>query len=141
MMEKKPMALKLLMTLAFSTLGERAFMNRTVADIMWGYEDPLVNVINKYFPSMFPVKGKFGLFAGVSVAHAKFTACVLFSMDTTWTPVASLLWSWPGALGAGGVKGRKPNSYRLMKIENLLPHLTANSKDGLGYSLIQVQMT
>ncbi|KAF6278449.1 scavenger receptor class B member 1 [Rhinolophus ferrumequinum] len=66
MMEKKPMALKLLMTLAFSTLGERAFMNRTVADIMWGYEDPLVNVINKYFPSMFPVKGKFGLFAGLN---------------------------------------------------------------------------
>lgn len=99
MMENKPMALKLFMTLAFSTLGERAFMNRTVGDIMWGYEDPLVNVISKYFPSMFPVKGKFGLFAGVSVAHAKFTACVLFSIDTTWIPVASLLWSWLGALG------------------------------------------
>lgn len=66
MMENKPMALKLLMTLAFSTLGERAFMNRTVGDIMWGYEDPLVNVISKYFPSMFPVKGKFGLFAGLN---------------------------------------------------------------------------
>ncbi|XP_007936301.1 scavenger receptor class B member 1 [Orycteropus afer afer] len=63
MMENKPMSLKMLMTLAFSTLGERAFMNRTVGEIMWGYDDPLVNLINKYFPSMFPFKGKFGLFA------------------------------------------------------------------------------
>uniref|UniRef100_A0A8C6F051 Scavenger receptor class B member 1 n=1 Tax=Marmota marmota marmota TaxID=9994 RepID=A0A8C6F051_MARMA len=63
MMENRPMSLKLMMTLAFSTLGERAFMNRTVGEIMWGYDDPLVNLINKYFPHMLPLKGKFGLFA------------------------------------------------------------------------------
>ncbi|XP_058897049.1 scavenger receptor class B member 1 isoform X2 [Kogia breviceps] len=63
MMENGPMSLKLIMTLAFSTLGERAFMNRTVSEIMWGYEDPLLHLINKYFPNMFPFKGKFGLFA------------------------------------------------------------------------------
>ncbi|XP_048199086.1 scavenger receptor class B member 1 isoform X1 [Perognathus longimembris pacificus] len=63
MMEHKPTSLKLLMTLAFSTLGERAFMNRTVGEVMWGYEDPLVNLINKYFPDMLPFKGKFGLFS------------------------------------------------------------------------------
>ncbi|KAM9056053.1 scavenger receptor class B member 1 isoform 1-T1 [Megaptera novaeangliae] len=63
MMENGPMSLKLIMTLAFSTLGERAFMNRTVSEIMWGYEDPLIHLINKYFPNMFPFKGKFGLFA------------------------------------------------------------------------------
>nr|XP_033692615.1 scavenger receptor class B member 1 isoform X1 [Tursiops truncatus] len=63
MMENGPMSLKLIMTLAFSTLGERAFMNRTVSEIMWGYEDPLIHIVNKYFPNMFPFKGKFGLFA------------------------------------------------------------------------------
>ncbi|XP_065746667.1 scavenger receptor class B member 1 isoform X7 [Phocoena phocoena] len=63
MMENGPMSLKLIMTLAFSTLGERAFMNRTVSEIMWGYEDPLIHLVNKYFPNMFPFKGKFGLFA------------------------------------------------------------------------------
>lgn len=63
MMEHRPMSLKLLMTLAFSTLGERAFMNRTVGEIMWGYEDPLLNLISKYFPEMLPIKGKFGLFS------------------------------------------------------------------------------
>ncbi|XP_039735185.1 scavenger receptor class B member 1 isoform X1 [Pteropus medius] len=63
MMEDKPMSLKLIMTLIFTTFNERAFMNRTVGEIMWGYEDPLMQLINKYFPNMFPFKGKFGLFA------------------------------------------------------------------------------
>ncbi|XP_069353221.1 scavenger receptor class B member 1 isoform X9 [Eulemur rufifrons] len=63
MMEDRPMSLKLMMTLAFTTLGQRAFMNRTVSEIMWGYDDPLMNLINKYFPGMFPFNGKFGLFA------------------------------------------------------------------------------
>uniref|UniRef100_A0A8C9AJ35 Scavenger receptor class B member 1 n=1 Tax=Prolemur simus TaxID=1328070 RepID=A0A8C9AJ35_PROSS len=63
MMEDRPMSLKLMMTLAFTTLGQRAFMNRTVGEIMWGYDDPLMSLINKYFPGMFPFNGKFGLFA------------------------------------------------------------------------------
>lgn len=62
MMEDKSAGLKLMMTLGLATLGQRAFMNRTVGEILWGYEDPLVNFINKYFPEMFPIKGKFGLF-------------------------------------------------------------------------------
>uniref|UniRef100_A0A2K6EWT2 Scavenger receptor class B member 1 n=1 Tax=Propithecus coquereli TaxID=379532 RepID=A0A2K6EWT2_PROCO len=70
MMENRPMSLKLIMTLAFSTLGQRAFMNRTVGEIMWGYDDPLVNLINKYFPGMFPFKGKFGLFAEVNNSNS-----------------------------------------------------------------------
>ncbi|XP_078292061.1 scavenger receptor class B member 1 isoform X1 [Panthera onca] len=70
MMENKPMSLKLIMTLAFSTLGERAFMNRTVGEIMWGYEDPLVHLVNKYLPNMFPFKGKFGLFAELNNSNS-----------------------------------------------------------------------
>lgn len=69
MMENKPGLLKLMMTLAFSTLGQRAFMNRTVGEIMWGYDDPLIHLINQYFPNSLPFKGKFGLFAEVSVAQ------------------------------------------------------------------------
>ncbi|XP_014642671.1 PREDICTED: scavenger receptor class B member 1 isoform X1 [Ceratotherium simum simum] len=63
MMEDRPLSLKLMMTLAFTTLGERAFMNRTVGEIMWGYDDPLMDLINTYLPNLFPFKGKFGLFA------------------------------------------------------------------------------
>ncbi|XDC63861.1 hypothetical protein R6Z07M_015043 [Ovis aries] len=63
MMENRPGFLKLMMTFVFSTLGQRAFMNRTVGEIMWGYDDPLIHLINQYFPNLLPFKGKFGLFA------------------------------------------------------------------------------
>ncbi|KAM5238991.1 scavenger receptor class B member 1 isoform 6-T6 [Ctenodactylus gundi] len=63
MVEHRPMSLRLLVTLALTTLGERAFMNRTVGEVMWGYEDPLVDFMDKYFPNTIPFKGKFGLFA------------------------------------------------------------------------------
>lgn len=69
MMEDKSAGLKLMMTLGLATMGQRAFMNRTVGEVLWGYDDPLLNFINKYFPDMFPVKGKFGLFVGVSVSR------------------------------------------------------------------------
>ncbi|KAK7802338.1 hypothetical protein U0070_025290 [Myodes glareolus] len=66
MMEDKSAGLKLMMTLGLATMGQRAFMNRTVGEVLWGYDDPLLNFINKYFPDMFPVKGKFGLFVGMN---------------------------------------------------------------------------
>uniref|UniRef100_A0A8C5KY81 Scavenger receptor class B member 1 n=1 Tax=Jaculus jaculus TaxID=51337 RepID=A0A8C5KY81_JACJA len=70
MMENQPMSLKLFLTLALTTMGQRAFMNRTVGEIMWGYEDPFVNLISKYYPDMFPIKGKFGLFAGMNNSYS-----------------------------------------------------------------------
>jgi hypothetical protein len=67
LMESKPVSLKLMMTLALVTMGQRAFMNRTVGEILWGYDDPFVHFLNTYLPDMLPIKGKFGLFVGVSV--------------------------------------------------------------------------
>ncbi|VTJ64067.1 Hypothetical predicted protein [Marmota monax] len=86
MMENRPMSLKLMMTLAFSTLGERAFMNRTVGEIMWGYNDPLVNLINKYFPDMLPLKGKFGLFAEVNFWHSDQCNMINGTSGQMWAP-------------------------------------------------------
>ncbi|XP_063081556.1 scavenger receptor class B member 1 isoform X3 [Cavia porcellus] len=63
MMEHRPMSLKLLMTLMFTTMGQRAFMNRTVGEVLWGYDDPLLDLMDKYFPGALPFKGKFGLFS------------------------------------------------------------------------------
>ncbi|KAM9194866.1 scavenger receptor class B member 1 [Dugong dugon] len=70
MMEDKPLSQKLLVTLMFSTLGERAFMNRTVEEIMWGYDDPLLHIINNYLPNMLPFNGKFGLFSELNNSHS-----------------------------------------------------------------------
>ncbi|KAM8818185.1 scavenger receptor class B member 1 isoform 2-T3 [Rhynchonycteris naso] len=70
MMEHKPLGTRLFLTLTFGTLGQRAFMNRTVGEIMWGYNDPLVNIVNSFFPDAFPSKGKFGLFAELNNSNS-----------------------------------------------------------------------
>ncbi|XP_068938944.1 scavenger receptor class B member 1-like isoform X1 [Petaurus breviceps papuanus] len=70
MMEHRPMSMKLLMSLSFSMFGQRAFMNRTVGEIMWGYRDPLIDLLNKYFPNMLPFKDKFGLFSQLNDSNS-----------------------------------------------------------------------
>nr|XP_014434794.1 scavenger receptor class B member 1 isoform X2 [Pelodiscus sinensis] len=62
MLEKLPHFLKVLISGALAGLGQGAFMNRTVGEIMWGYDDPLIDVLNNYVPGLIPFKGKFGLF-------------------------------------------------------------------------------
>lgn len=66
MMEKLPNVLKILLSGALAGLKQEAFMNRTVGEIMWGYEDPLIDTINMLVSGLIPFKGKFGLFADVS---------------------------------------------------------------------------
>uniref|UniRef100_A0A4W2HSM6 Scavenger receptor class B member 1 n=1 Tax=Bos indicus x Bos taurus TaxID=30522 RepID=A0A4W2HSM6_BOBOX len=86
MMENRPGLLKLMMTLAFSTLGQRAFMNRTVGEIMWGYDDPLIHLINQYFPNSLPFKGKFGLFAEVNYWHSDQCNMINGTSGQMWAP-------------------------------------------------------
>ncbi|XP_068767286.1 scavenger receptor class B member 1 isoform X2 [Struthio camelus] len=62
MMENLPNFVKLLLSGALAGLKQEAFMNRTVGEIMWGYEDPLVETLNVLVPGLMPFKGKFGLF-------------------------------------------------------------------------------
>lgn len=66
MMEKLPDFFKSLLSTALILLKQEAFMNRTVKEIMWGYDDPLVKAINMIVPGLLPFKGKFGLFIDVS---------------------------------------------------------------------------
>ncbi|XP_007665113.1 scavenger receptor class B member 1 isoform X2 [Ornithorhynchus anatinus] len=70
MMERMPLPLKWLMSSSFNSFNEHAFMNRTVSEIMWGYEDPFVEFLNKYLPGMIPFKGKFGLFAELNNSNS-----------------------------------------------------------------------
>ncbi|XP_058850199.1 scavenger receptor class B member 1-like isoform X2 [Acipenser ruthenus] len=63
MMEDLPYAMKLVLSAAFKTFNEKPFLRRSVGELMWGYEDPLVDFLNNFFPGMIPFKGKFGLFA------------------------------------------------------------------------------
>ncbi|XP_041079328.1 scavenger receptor class B member 1-like [Polyodon spathula] len=63
MMEDLPYAMKLVLSTAFKTFKEEPFLSLSVGELMWGYNDPLVDFLNKHFPGMLPFKGKFGLFA------------------------------------------------------------------------------
>ncbi|XP_074015473.1 scavenger receptor class B member 1 isoform X1 [Numenius arquata] len=62
MMENLPNFVKLLLSGALAGLKQEAFMNRTVGEILWGYDDPLIDTINTLVPGLMPFKGKFGLF-------------------------------------------------------------------------------
>ncbi|XP_027325779.3 scavenger receptor class B member 1 isoform X2 [Anas acuta] len=64
MMENLPNFVKLLLSGALAGLKQEAFMNRTVGDILWGYDDPLLDTINMIVPGLIPFKGKFGMFVG-----------------------------------------------------------------------------
>lgn len=104
------MSLKLIMTLIFTTFNQRAFMNRTVGEIMWGYEDPFIQLINKYFPDMFPFKGKFGLFAEVSMAQWEVGPASRPPWTHPGNQLPACFRSWPGVPGTVGINGIKPNS-------------------------------
>ncbi|OXB58758.1 hypothetical protein ASZ78_012354 [Callipepla squamata] len=62
MMESLPNFVKLLLSGALAGLKQEAFINRTVGEILWGYEDPLLDTINALVPGLIPFKGKFGIF-------------------------------------------------------------------------------
>ncbi|KAG8597493.1 hypothetical protein GDO81_002302 [Engystomops pustulosus] len=56
-------AVKILLNAAYVMYDQKAFMNRTVKEILWGYSDPFLDLINTLLPGKLPFKGKFGLFA------------------------------------------------------------------------------
>ncbi|KPP62164.1 scavenger receptor class B member 1-like [Scleropages formosus] len=63
MMEKMPLPVRLVMSATFTTFNENAFLNKSVGELMWGYDSELVDFLNKYLPGMLPTTGKFGLFS------------------------------------------------------------------------------
>ncbi|RMC05727.1 hypothetical protein DUI87_17270 [Hirundo rustica rustica] len=93
MMEKLPNFLKILLSGALAGLKQEAFMNRTVGEIMWGYEDPLIDAINAIVPGMIPFKGKFGLFMDFNNSNSG-----LFTVNTGMRNISQvhMVDSWNG---------------------------------------------
>ncbi|XP_061459093.1 scavenger receptor class B member 1 isoform X3 [Rhineura floridana] len=77
MFEHLPMPMRLTLSSAFVVFGQGAFMNRTVGEIMWGYEDPLIDFLNSLKPGLLPFKGKFGLLSELNNSHSG-----LFTVNT-----------------------------------------------------------
>ncbi|XP_063820663.1 scavenger receptor class B member 1 isoform X2 [Pseudophryne corroboree] len=63
MMKDLSVPVKWIISGAFTSFSQEPFMNRTVKDILWGYDEPFLNFINAILPGKLPFKGKFGLFA------------------------------------------------------------------------------
>ncbi|MEE6523296.1 hypothetical protein FKM82_022129, partial [Ascaphus truei] len=63
MLQELSLPVKWIISGAFTAFNEEAFMNRTVKDILWGYESALLDFLNTFLPGKLPFKGKFGLFA------------------------------------------------------------------------------
>ncbi|XP_053938635.1 scavenger receptor class B member 1 isoform X2 [Cuculus canorus] len=93
MMEDLPAFVKFLLSGALSGLRQEAFMNRTVREIMWGYEDPLIDTINALVPGLIPFKGKFGLFVGLNNTNSG-----LFTVHTGMKDISRvhMVDSWNG---------------------------------------------
>ncbi|CAH2295738.1 scavenger receptor class B member 1 isoform X1 [Pelobates cultripes] len=63
MVKDLSLPIKWIISGAFATFNEEPFMNRTVKEILWGYEDPFLDFINMILPGKLPFKDKFGLFS------------------------------------------------------------------------------
>ncbi|NXU56522.1 SCRB1 protein, partial [Turnix velox] len=93
MMENLPDLAKLLLSAALAGLKQKAFMNRTVGEILWGYEDPLIDAINAIVPGMIPFEGKFGIFMQLNSSSSG-----LFTVHTGMKNISNvhMVDSWNG---------------------------------------------
>ncbi|XP_009983960.1 PREDICTED: scavenger receptor class B member 1, partial [Tauraco erythrolophus] len=93
MMENLPTFVKLLVSGALAGLKQEAFMNRTVGEILWGYDDPLIDAINAIVPGLIPFEGKFGLFVEINNTNSG-----LFTVNTGMKDISRvhMVDSWNG---------------------------------------------
>ncbi|XP_075689686.1 scavenger receptor class B member 1 isoform X2 [Rhinoderma darwinii] len=77
MMKDSSYAVKFLLNLAFSMHNQQPFMNRTVKEILWGYNDPFLDFVNSLLPGVLPFTGKFGLFSDFNNSNTG-----IFTVDT-----------------------------------------------------------
>ncbi|XP_074828383.1 scavenger receptor class B member 1 isoform X4 [Natator depressus] len=86
MLETLPQLLKVLISGALAGMGQGAFMNRTVGEIMWGYDDPLIDVLNNFVPGLIPFKGKFGLFVDLNYWQSDECNMINGTSGEMWPP-------------------------------------------------------
>ncbi|NXC19677.1 SCRB1 protein, partial [Corythaeola cristata] len=93
MMENLPTFVKLLVSAALAGLKQEAFMNRTVGEILWGYDDTLIDTINRIVPGLIPFEGKFGLFVELNDSNSG-----LFTVNTGMKNISRvhMVDSWNG---------------------------------------------
>ncbi|XP_063171484.1 scavenger receptor class B member 1 isoform X2 [Candoia aspera] len=69
MLENMPFALRLTFSGALTFFREKAFINRTVKEVIWGYDEPFTQFLNNLGVPIVPFKEKFGLFVNLNNSH------------------------------------------------------------------------
>ncbi|XP_077165467.1 scavenger receptor class B member 1 isoform X2 [Paroedura picta] len=54
---------------AFTFFKQKAFLNQTVGEILWGYEEGLIKFLNAFKPGFLPFTDKFGIFLNLNNTH------------------------------------------------------------------------
>ncbi|KAL8180194.1 UNVERIFIED_CONTAM: hypothetical protein K2H54_010970, partial [Gekko kuhli] len=70
MLEDVIAPVKIAASTAFSLFNQKAFLNRTVGEVLWGYEDPIVKTLNNIMPGMLPFGDKFGILVDFNNSHS-----------------------------------------------------------------------
>ncbi|XP_070807408.1 scavenger receptor class B member 1 [Pituophis catenifer annectens] len=69
MLENMPFAVKLTFSSALALFRQNAFMNRTVGEIIWGYNEPFTQFLSNLGVTVGPSNEKFGLFSDLNNSH------------------------------------------------------------------------
>ncbi|ETE56637.1 hypothetical protein L345_17652, partial [Ophiophagus hannah] len=63
MLENMPFAVKLTFSSALALFHQNAFMNRTVSEIIWGYNEPFIQLLDSLGINLGLSSEKYGLFS------------------------------------------------------------------------------
>ncbi|KAG9487610.1 scavenger receptor class B member 1 isoform X2 [Eleutherodactylus coqui] len=120
MMAKNSFALRIGLNIAFNIFKQDAFMNRTVKEVLWGYNDPFLNFVNNLMPGLLPFKDKFGLFAdfnnsntGVFLVNTGVEDISKVQMIDTWNGLKEVnFWNSEQANMVNGTAGQMWPPFR-----------------------------
>ncbi|KAM6423538.1 scavenger receptor class B member 1 isoform 2-T2 [Liasis olivaceus] len=77
MLENMPFPVKITFSTTLSLFKEKTFINRTVKELIWGYDEPFTQFLNSLGLTFVPYKQKFGLFVDLNNSHSG-----LFTVNT-----------------------------------------------------------
>ncbi|XP_032085046.1 scavenger receptor class B member 1 isoform X2 [Thamnophis elegans] len=69
-LENMPFAMRVAFSSALALFHQNAFMNRTVGDIIWGYNEPFTQFLSSLGVSVGPGNEKFGLFSDLNNSNS-----------------------------------------------------------------------
>ncbi|XP_067896194.1 lysosome membrane protein 2-like [Heterodontus francisci] len=115
MIKDSSMTKKIIVSALFALKSSKLFQTRSVDELLWGYEDPLLKLGHKLLPSIFP-SSQFGLFYGANgtddgeyLFNTGKNNYMKFTKIITWKGQKSL--SWWGSNSCNMINGTDGASF------------------------------